>query len=228
MSSRPRSAPAASACSAPCSRPIPISAASSPAASSPARSGPTRRSRCSTATAISSSRAGCRESSPFAASSARRSTRPSAGDIVAIAGLEKFNVADTLCSPEEVEPLHAQPIDPPTLSMTFSVNDSPLAGTEGDKVTSRVIRDRLFKEAEGNVALRVEPAPEFRRLRRLRPRRIAARDPDRDHAPRGLRARRVAPEGALPPRRGRASCSSRSRRSSSTSTRSTRASSCRR
>jgi GTP-binding protein len=82
-----------------------------------------------------------------------------AGDIVAIAGLEKFNVADTLSAPEEVEPLHAQPIDPPTLSMTFSVNDSPLAGTEGDKVTSRVIRDRLMKEAEGNVALRVEPAP---------------------------------------------------------------------
>ena len=82
-----------------------------------------------------------------------------AGDIVAIAGLPKFNVADTLCSPEEVEPLQAQPIDPPTLSMTFSVNDSPLAGTEGDKVTSRVIRDRLFKEAEGNVALKVEAAP---------------------------------------------------------------------
>jgi len=82
-----------------------------------------------------------------------------AGDIVAIAGLEKFNVADTLASPEEVEPLHAQAIDPPTLSMTFSVNDSPLAGTEGDKVTSRVIRDRLYREAEGNVALRVEPAP---------------------------------------------------------------------
>ena len=83
----------------------------------------------------------------------------SAGDIVAIAGLEKFNVADTLCSPEEVEPLLAQPIDPPTLSMTFSVNDSPFAGTEGDKVTSRVIRDRLFKEAEGNVALRIEDTP---------------------------------------------------------------------
>jgi GTP-binding protein len=82
-----------------------------------------------------------------------------AGDIVAIAGLAKFNVADTLCAPEEVEPLQAQPIDPPTLSMTFSVNDSPLAGTEGDKVTSRVIRDRLFKEAEGNVALKVEAAP---------------------------------------------------------------------
>ena len=81
-----------------------------------------------------------------------------AGDIVAIAGLVKFNVADTLCAPEEVEPLRAQAIDPPTLSMTFSVNDSPLAGTEGDKVTSRVIRERLLREAEGNVALKVEPA----------------------------------------------------------------------
>jgi GTP-binding protein len=82
-----------------------------------------------------------------------------AGDIVAIAGLEKFNVADTLCVPEVVTPLHAQPIDPPTLSMSFLVNDSPLAGTEGDKVTSRVIRARLMKEAEGNVALKVEDSP---------------------------------------------------------------------
>ena len=81
------------------------------------------------------------------------------GDIVAIAGLEKFNVADTLCALDVTVPLQAQPIDPPTLSMTFMVNDSPLAGTEGDKLTSRVIRDRLFKEAEGNVALKVEPAP---------------------------------------------------------------------
>ncbi len=82
-----------------------------------------------------------------------------AGDIVAIAGLTKFNVADTLCALDVTVPLQAQPIDPPTLSMTFMVNDSPLAGTEGDKVTSRVIRDRLLKEAEGNVALKVEPAP---------------------------------------------------------------------
>jgi len=82
-----------------------------------------------------------------------------AGDIVAVAGLPKFNVADTLAAPEVTEPLQAQPIDPPTLSMTFMVNDSPLAGTEGDKVTSRVIRERLFREAEGNVALRVEQAP---------------------------------------------------------------------
>ena len=81
-----------------------------------------------------------------------------AGDIVAIAGLPNFNVADTLSAPEEVEPLQAQAIDPPTLSMTFSVNDSPLAGTEGDKVTGRMIGERLFKEAEGNVAIRVERA----------------------------------------------------------------------
>ena len=78
-----------------------------------------------------------------------------AGDIVAIAGLEKFNVADTMCEPSVTEPLQAQPIDPPTLSMTFLVNDSPLAGTEGDKVTTRVIRARLMKEAEGNVALKI-------------------------------------------------------------------------
>src|SRR5208283_5342106 len=82
-----------------------------------------------------------------------------AGDIVAIAGLEKFNVADTLCALDVNEPLQAQPIDPPTLSMTFLVNDSPLAGTEGDKVTSRMIRARLLKEAEGNVALRIEDTP---------------------------------------------------------------------
>jgi GTP-binding protein len=82
-----------------------------------------------------------------------------AGDIVAIAGLAKFNVADTICAMEVTEPLQAQPIDPPTLSMTFMVNDSPLAGTEGDKVTSRMIRARLYKEAEGNVALRVEDSP---------------------------------------------------------------------
>jgi small GTP-binding protein len=81
------------------------------------------------------------------------------GDIVAIAGLTKGTVADTFCAPDVTEPLVAQPIDPPTVSMSFIVNDSPLAGTEGDKVTSRVIRDRLLKEAEGNVALKIEEAP---------------------------------------------------------------------
>ena len=79
-----------------------------------------------------------------------------AGDIVAIAGLSKGTVADTFCDPSITEPMAAQPIDPPTVTMSFLVNDSPLAGTEGDKVTSRVIRDRLLKEAEGNVALKIE------------------------------------------------------------------------
>ncbi len=78
-----------------------------------------------------------------------------AGDIVAIAGLAHATVADTISAPEVEVPLHAQPIDPPTLAMTFSVNDSPLAGREGDKVTSRMIRDRLFRESEGNVAIKV-------------------------------------------------------------------------
>jgi GTP-binding protein len=78
-----------------------------------------------------------------------------AGDIVALAGLSKATVADTITDPSASEAIPAQPIDPPTITMTFSVNDSPLAGREGDKVTSRMIRDRLFKEAEGNVALRI-------------------------------------------------------------------------
>ncbi|MDF2620117.1 MAG: GTP-binding protein TypA [Xanthobacteraceae bacterium] len=83
-----------------------------------------------------------------------------AGDIVAIAGLSKGTVADTFCDLSVDTPLKAQPIDPPTVTMTFIVNDSPLAGTEGDKVTSRVIRDRLLREAEGNVALKIEESTE--------------------------------------------------------------------
>ncbi|MBN8940283.1 MAG: translational GTPase TypA [Rhizobiales bacterium] len=83
-----------------------------------------------------------------------------AGDIVAIAGLSKGSVADTFCAPEIDTPIQAQPIDPPTVTMSFIVNDSPLAGTEGDKVTSRMIRDRLLKEAEGNVTLKIEESPD--------------------------------------------------------------------
>lgn len=78
-----------------------------------------------------------------------------AGDIVALAGLPNATVAHTICDPSVMTPIAAQPIDPPTLAMTFRVNDSPLAGTEGTKVTGRMIRDRLLREAEGNVALRV-------------------------------------------------------------------------
>jgi GTP-binding protein len=79
----------------------------------------------------------------------------SAGDIVAIAGLTGATVSNSIVEPGVTEPIHAQKIDPPTLAMTFSVNDSPLAGREGSKVTSRMIRDRLEREAEGNVAIRV-------------------------------------------------------------------------
>ena len=84
----------------------------------------------------------------------------SAGDIVAIAGLPNATVAHTICAPDVEKPIPAQPIDPPTLAMMFRVNDSPLAGTEGDKVTGRMIRDRLLREAEGNVALRVRESDE--------------------------------------------------------------------
>jgi len=78
-----------------------------------------------------------------------------AGDIVSIAGLTTTTVSNTIAVPTVTEPLQAQPIDPPTLSMRFAVNDSPLAGREGSKVTSRMIRDRLEREAESNVAIRV-------------------------------------------------------------------------
>jgi GTP-binding protein len=86
--------------------------------------------------------------------------RAEAGDIVAIAGLQIATVADTLCDLAIEEPIAATPIDPPTLAMTVSVNDSPLAGREGEKVQSRVIRDRLLREAEGNVAIKVHETGE--------------------------------------------------------------------
>ena len=76
-----------------------------------------------------------------------------AGDIVVIAGLEKANVADTICDPEVNDPIAATPIDPPTMSITISVNSSPLAGTEGKKLTSTQIRDRLVNEAQNNVGI---------------------------------------------------------------------------
>ena len=84
----------------------------------------------------------------------------SAGDIIAIAGLSEATIPDTIASPEVTEPLHAIPVDPPTLAMTFRINDGPLGGREGKKVTSRQIRDRLMKETEGNVAIRVKVSEE--------------------------------------------------------------------
>jgi GTP-binding protein len=78
-----------------------------------------------------------------------------AGDIIALAGFATATVADTICALEVETPIQAEPVDPPTLAMTFSINDSPYAGQEGTKVTSRQIRERLWREAEGNVAIHV-------------------------------------------------------------------------
>ncbi|MBU2958839.1 translational GTPase TypA [Paracoccus sp. 1_MG-2023] len=82
-----------------------------------------------------------------------------AGDIVTLAGMAKATVADTICAPEIETPIPSQPIDPPTISVTFGINDSPLAGRDGSKVQSRVIRERLMKEAESNVAIKIEDTP---------------------------------------------------------------------
>lgn len=82
-----------------------------------------------------------------------------AGDIVTLAGMSKATVADTIAAPDVNTALPSQPIDPPTISVTFGINDSPLAGRDGSKVQSRVIRERLMKEAESNVAIKVEDTP---------------------------------------------------------------------
>ncbi len=82
--------------------------------------------------------------------------RAEAGDIICIAGTAKASVADTICDPAVTEPIPSTPIDPPTMAITIGVNDSPFAGQEGSKVTSRMIRDRLFAEAETNVAITVK------------------------------------------------------------------------
>ncbi|MZR13204.1 translational GTPase TypA [Maritimibacter sp. DP07] len=82
-----------------------------------------------------------------------------AGDIVSLAGMAKATVSDTICALAVDEPLEAQPIDPPTITVTFGINDSPLAGRDGKKVQSRVIRDRLMKEAESNVAIKIADTP---------------------------------------------------------------------
>jgi GTP-binding protein len=83
-----------------------------------------------------------------------------AGDIIAVAGLSEGTIPDTIGAPELTAPLSAIPVDPPTLAMTFRVNDSPLAGREGKKITSRQIRERLFRESEGNVAIKVSDSNE--------------------------------------------------------------------
>ena len=111
-----------------------------------------------------------------------------AGDIVALIGLESVDIGDSICDPLNPQPLEAEEIEPPTLTMMFSVNDSPFVGKEGKYVTSRNLRERLFKELESNVALKVEETDRQGRVQSLRPRPAAPGHPDREHAPRRLRA----------------------------------------
>ena len=92
-------------------------------------------------------------------------TQANAGDIICLTGIEKINISDTLCAPEQVEALPALSVDEPTLTMMFCVNNSPLSGKEGKYVTSRQIRERLQTEALHNVALMVEDTPDPDRFR---------------------------------------------------------------
>ena len=112
-----------------------------------------------------------------------------AGDICAVVGLESVDIGDTIADFDNAVALPPITVDEPTLEMIFRINDSPFAGQEGQYVTSRQLRDRLMKELESNVALRVAPGRgEARRVPRLRPRPAAPGHPAREHAPRGLRA----------------------------------------
>ena len=207
-------------CRSPPSTTTPTSAASASAASAAASCARARRSRCATAI---EDRGTAKIAQVLAFTGLQRSAveEASAGDIVAITGIEDVNIGLTLCDPEHAEGLPPISVDEPTLAMNFQVNTSPLAGREGKYVTSRQIRERLYRELQSNVALRVEDTDGAGRLARLRARRAAPDHPDREHAPRGLRAGRVAPAGADQGGRRRA-CTSRTRPSPSTSTRATR------
>ena len=124
-----------------------------------ARSAPARPSAPSPATAPRSSASASPACSPSAASIRTPIEEAEAGDIVSLSGMAKATVADTIADLSVTGALPSQPIDPPTISVTFGINDSPLAGRDGDKVQSRVIRERLMREAETNVAIKVSDTP---------------------------------------------------------------------
>jgi GTP-binding protein len=126
-------------------------------------------------------------------------TEATAGNIVAMSGIPDITIGDTICAPNFVEALPFVKISKPTMEMTFSINDSPYAGREGKYVTSRNLRDRLFKETLKDVSLRVSELPgSTDSLQRGGPRRDALFHPHRDHAPRGLRVPGLAPPRAVP------------------------------
>ena len=150
-----------------------------------------------------------------------------AGDIVCLAGIEDITIGETITDMEHQIAIPPIAIDEPTVSMVFGVNTSPMAGRDGQYVTSRQLKDRLDKELLGNVSIRVEPTDTPGADQGRRPRRAAAVDSDRDDAARGLRAAGVAPRHRHQGDQGRRS-SSRSRSWSSTCPRIIRASSSRR
>ena len=115
------------------------------------------------------------------------------GEIVCIAGAEEIGIGDTIADPTNPVALPRISVEEPTMSMVFKVNDGPFAGKEGKYVTSRNIRERLYREAYKNVSIRVEDTDDARRVQGRRPRRAPARGDRRDHAPRGLRAHRLEP-----------------------------------
>ena len=127
-----------------------------------------------------------------------------AGDIIAIAGLADATVPDTIGAPELATPLPAIPVDPPTLAMTFRINDGPLAGRAGKKVTSRQIRERLLREIRGQRRHQGQRKQRDRSVRGRRPRRTPARRADRADAARGFRTHhRPSPRADSPQRRNR-------------------------
>ena len=146
------------------------------------------------------------------------------GEIVALAGLPEVTIGETIADLDDPRPLPVSVVDEPSLAMTLGINTSPLAGTEGDKVTASALIARLEQELVGNVSLRVQPHLQAGGLGGAGPRRAAARGAGRDHAPRGLRADRRQARGA-DARDRRQAATSRSSGSRSTSRRSTSASS---
>ena len=110
------------------------------------------------------------------------------GEIVAIAGLPEVTIGETIADPDDPRPLPVTTVDEPSLSITIGINTSPLAGTEGDRLTASMVKQRLDQELVGNVALRVNPTDAPGRVGGAGPRRAAARGARRADAPRGLRA----------------------------------------